>query len=245
MDKTTNDYEKLITEAKAKLTKETNQAIDSVDLPSVILGIKEKRNYTLEQLDDLEIETELLLCGLTNPTDYPKELESRMGIPRTEVDSLINDLNELVFKKIRNYLMTHSTEQETANPITEITNIPNKLNITTIPTNENKKDTEILNNAGIEIMPEEIKAPLINKEKAGGEVLEQRNDMLSKVENPDLIKNQTITKIIPPSISSQKLAGTFSLPKITTDHSLPSLGKTMPTNDAMKMKTDPYREIPE
>ena len=110
MDKTTNDYEKLITEAKAKLTKETNQAIDSVDLPSVILGIKEKRNYTLEQLDDLEIETELLLCGLTNPTDYPKELESRMGIPRTEVDSLINDLNELVFKKIRNYFFAHKSK---------------------------------------------------------------------------------------------------------------------------------------
>ncbi len=75
-----------IDEAKSKLPKETLEAISAIDWQAVIIGLREKKGYSFEQLGDLEIETELLLCGLLSPTDYPKELERRMHISKAQVD---------------------------------------------------------------------------------------------------------------------------------------------------------------
>ncbi len=73
-----------IEQAKARLPKETLEAIESVDWQAIILSLREKKGYNFEQLGDLETETELLLCGLLNPKDYPGELERRMRISKTE-----------------------------------------------------------------------------------------------------------------------------------------------------------------
>lgn len=71
-----------IEQAKAQLPEDTQNAISAVDWKAVILGMRGKRGYSFEQLGDLEIETELLLCGLLNPENYSKELEKECGSPR-------------------------------------------------------------------------------------------------------------------------------------------------------------------
>jgi hypothetical protein len=94
-----------IEKAKVELSEESRRAIDAVDWKTIILGMRAEKGYSYTQLENLELETELLLCGLINPEDYPKELEKRMNIPRPQVDVLVNEMNEKVFKKIREELV--------------------------------------------------------------------------------------------------------------------------------------------
>ncbi|MFH1201102.1 MAG: hypothetical protein V1484_02110 [bacterium] len=94
-----------IEQAKAQLPEDTQNAISAVDWKAVILGMRGKRGYSFEQLGDLEIETELLLCGLLNPENYSKELEKRMRLSKTEVNDLVKEMNSLVFTKIKENLI--------------------------------------------------------------------------------------------------------------------------------------------
>lgn len=94
-----------IDKARESLPEETRQAIDAVDWKAAILSMRAEKGYSYTQLEDLEIETELLLCGLLSPEQYPKELEKRMGIPRPQVDVLVNEMNDRVFKRIREELV--------------------------------------------------------------------------------------------------------------------------------------------
>ncbi len=189
-----------IEKAKAALPAETQAAINAVNWRDVVLGMKTKKGYSLEQLEDLELETELLLCGLASPDNYPKELETKMKIPMAKVDELVNEMNELVFKKIREELV------KTMERTKVFENKPEEI----------KKDKEILKGVGIEIT---TPSPLLNKE---GEVTESRNDMLAKIEKPEIIN---------------KLSASFQMPIVKTEYTLGSLSK----QNTPVLKADPYR----
>src|SRR3989338_4771438 len=111
-DNTIDLLEIKIEKAKRELPLETVNAINAVDWKAVILGLREKKGYTFEQLGDLELETELALCGLTAPENYPRELENRMGISRGVADELTNEMNNLVFKKIREELIKNTERKK-------------------------------------------------------------------------------------------------------------------------------------
>lgn len=226
-----------IEKAKAELPQETLSAIDAVDWKQTILGIRERKGYTFEQLGDLEIETELLLCGLLNPADYPKELETRMGLPRTHVDSLVAEMNELVFKKIKEELI--KITQAAAEDVEKHTiDIPRPINsegikkvepnhvVENIPEKKEGGENDILKQAGIEIMPPEL--------ASGKAVLSGQ------------------------SLSTAKLNDSFKIPKAETEYTLtnmsknsessPSAEKTPPAHTAVPKpptsqapKIDPYR----
>ena len=92
----------MITKAKENLSENTKAAINAVSWKLILGGINKK--YTPDQLYNLETETELLLCGLITPENYQKELESRMQLHKTDVISLINEIDKLIFKKIQQEL---------------------------------------------------------------------------------------------------------------------------------------------
>lgn len=102
-----------IEKAKAELPEDTQNAINAVDWKAVIFGLREKKGYSFEQLGDLEIETELLLCGLLGPENYSKELEKRMRLSKAEVNDLIKEMNDLVFKKIKENLIKITERKKT------------------------------------------------------------------------------------------------------------------------------------
>ncbi|MFA6274304.1 MAG: hypothetical protein WC662_04030 [Candidatus Paceibacterota bacterium] len=218
-----------IERAKANLPKETLAAIDSVDWKNIILGLKDTKGYSYEQLWDLEIETELMLYGLTDPKNYPKELATRMNLPRVQVDLLINELNESIFKKIRDYLINNGEikKEEKYNP-----SQPPLI----------KGDLEDFDKAGINIIKKiEPKIP--------ENLTESRDSMLAKVENPENINKEKIQ-----SISSQKLSSSFQIPTIKTEYSLTNLSKQATSPDPKLNSTntqtpkptiDPYRLTPE
>jgi hypothetical protein len=219
-----------IDRARESLPKETVKAIDSVDWRAVILGMREKKGYSYEQLEDLELETELLLCGLLNPADYPKELEERLKLPKPQIDLLVNEMNEFVFKKIKDELIKTSERREIFVKTPTVENIEVPIVDTLRKDIEKEKIPPALNNkTDLEVMPIEI--PPTNTSKTSGEE-----------------KGKGSVETIEKSISNQKLSGSFQIPTTKTEYSLPSLGKdkTNPMSSRIiPSKEDPYREMPE
>lgn len=94
-----------IEKAKDKLPGTTKVAIGSLDWQKAIDGIKEKKGYNEEQIDALKLETELLLAGLLNPDNYITELVTRMKITKPQAETLVAEINSLVFEKIKDELI--------------------------------------------------------------------------------------------------------------------------------------------
>jgi hypothetical protein len=63
-----------------------------------------EKKYSQEQLEVLEMETELLLCGISDTESYPKELGEGMHLSKEEVSLLITEINKLIFQKIKDDL---------------------------------------------------------------------------------------------------------------------------------------------
>ena len=208
-----------IDQAKAKLSEDTLEAIAAVPWQAEILKMRETKGYSFEQLNDLEIETELLLCGLVAPADYPKELENRMKINKAQANELVLEMNTLVFSKIKEELIKRTERKTTA----------------TSKNSEEKNDAQVLNTAGIEIVPEKLELGTAEQST------ESREEVLKKVEKPE-------PTTVPP-ILAQKLSGSFQIPSVKTEHFLENITKTPPPTPASpkveKPLIDPYRELPE
>ncbi len=186
-----------IERARDALPKETRHAIDSVDWRAVILSFREKKGYSFEQLEDLELETELLLCGLLNPVDFPKELEERLKMPKPQVDLLVSEMNELVFKKIKDELVRNTERQEIF--IKREAPLPNPL-----PSGEEKGGGSIPPIHTILEQTPEISAPA--------------NQTINKDESKVLEKAGI-------DITGQKLSGSFQMPTRKTEYALPTFSK--------------------
>lgn len=225
-----------IEEAKRKLPLETINAINAVDWKAAILGLRTKKGYTFEQLGDLELETELLLAGLTNTANYPKELEKRMEISKSAVDELVKEMNNLVFKKIREELIKNTERKKAFQK-----DIPSLLD-----KEEGANNAQVLKSAGIEIIENKETLPVLEKLEltTTEKPVENREDILQKIEKPELI---TTKEEVHP-ILMQKLSGSFQIPTIKTDHTLQNLSSgdkesIITTKNAPNAvpKVDPYR----
>ncbi|MFA6257133.1 MAG: hypothetical protein WCT29_02865 [Candidatus Paceibacterota bacterium] len=219
-----------IDEARKKLPEITRQAIDAVDVKEVIWEIHKENKYDLTQLGDLELETTLLLCGLIEPDDYPKDIQERLGISENEAGDLVKLMNEKVFKKIRNKLIENtkqkpdSREKAPAVPASEISN-------------------QELKKAGIEVMPSASPVPS-NEVKP-----ETREEILKRLEQPEIAAPAGGSH----PILAEKLSGPMQIPSSATVHSLDNLTKPAATPAATSTKApapqkydvDPYRELPE
>jgi hypothetical protein len=284
-----------IDRAREALPRATRNAIDSVKWRDVILGMREKKGYSFEQLEDLELETELLLCGLLEPVDYPKRLEEEMKIPRAQVDLLVAEMNQFVFEKIKNELIKNTEREEVfkrkeepTNEQLRITNLNTKNSpLPNLPLNKGEekggglvsnvveidkhivspniiraeitkpipnipiamvegKGEKLSNETTLEIMPKEINAPTIVKIEPK---IEEKKES-TFVNNIPIINalNKTIDEKPTESIFSQKLSGSFQMPTIKTEYSLPSVGKdktNINSQSKIRNSTDPYREIPD
>lgn len=153
MDETTDLLKIKIEKTKRELPLETVNAIDAVDWKTTILGLRSKYGYTFEQLGDLELETELLLAGLVSAEEYPKELENRMRISKSAVNDLVKEMNNLVFQKIQEELIKN-IERKKVFQVSVKSENPPQLSAT--PQEGNKTDTEVLNSAGIKIIPGQL-----------------------------------------------------------------------------------------
>ncbi len=244
-----------IERAKEQLPAETLNAIAAVDWRAAIMSIREKKGYNFEQLGALELETELLLCGLVSSNDYPKEIQRRMDISRAETDEIVNEMNMLVFKKIKEEIIKNAErkkifrENKMEQKSLEVEKIPPAPAKTIEP-----KDTAILNRAGIDV----VKSEMIPTEK----IVEDRNTILNKIENPNRAGSSVVEPMrgeagtpVMSNISSmlqQKIISSVQVPIIKTEHTLENIKKeSLPVVETPEItsgyasKKDPYRLSPD
>src|SRR3989344_1833279 len=224
-----------IEKAKRELPEETQNAIAAVDWRATILNLRAGKGYNFEQLGELELETELLLCGLLTPDEYPKELAKRMNISKMEVDEIVNKMNESVFAKIRVELIKNTERKKIFTKNRVITKTLDKVKPIEPPRVVTLKD--------ITTPPR----PLITKDEANKlPVLD-----LPAVPSAQLMQagKLEIKGDVKP-IFEQKLSSSFQIPTIKTDHSLNNISKlpisaSGTASAAYPPKADPYRLPPE
>lgn len=221
-----------IENAKAKLPVETSNAIAAVDWRAAVMELRTKKGYNFEQLGDLELETELLLCGLITPAEYPKELQTRMRISKAETDELVDEMNRQVFAKIKAELIKNAERKKIFQNKNDSVEIPKPINVPTQNIGINKTDATVLQSAGIQLVKPEMNTPIPapNTSSAVDVGGESREDLLKKVENPT------------PSILKEKIFGSVQTPIVKTEHTLDNI--SAPAKTPLP-KVDPYREIPE
>ncbi len=220
-----------IDKARDVLPEESRRAIDAIDWKTVILAMRAEKGYSYTQLEDLETETELLLCGLINPEDYPKELEKRMGIPKPQVDVLVNEMNEKIFKKIREELVKNIErkkvpEKSSDNSDVLNENIESREEMLKKIENPPASNTYSIAKAGRELTAEN-ELPAGDLEEQKGEPLE--NSPRVPLGNP----------------LAQKLSGSFKIPAVETNHTLTNMTNLQQKEKTNPPKIDPYREIPQ
>lgn len=212
-----------IENARKELSEESRRAIDTIDWRKVVLEIKTKMSLTIEQTEDLELETELMLCGILPPEEYEKEIRERVNLSPRETSEIIQELNERVFERIR-------VEFDKLSKLKSITE--NKKVSDIMDAGIKKETEEVLGNAGLNLIKEE------NKTKIETTQTEERVDMLQKIERPELIAG-----VIPAS-PIDKLSQNFALAPKKTEYSLDNMTKQKNTFEPLKAATpkiDPYR----
>jgi hypothetical protein len=229
------------------LPEDLRWAIMAANVDEKITQIGKDNNLTVEQMGQLSLETHMVMFGFTHPDKFEASVKASLQLPDEKNKTIVNKINETILKDIREKLMSLYGKQE------------------------EKNNDEILNKAGIEINKEE---PISTSDglATGAGKADNRDEMIKKVEDPELIAKEIQNKKIMQSISAQKLSGSFQIPNTKTEYSLnnmsksaktpegpkdtgvkvplgatikPTSGATASTSPSFSVKVDPYREMPE
>ncbi len=94
------------------LPTELQQVILSSDYQMKLFEIAKKHKLTYEKLGQLELETTMVILGMTPPDEYKAEVAEQMQIAGADLDNVVMEINDQVFQPIRDKLMGIYTEDE-------------------------------------------------------------------------------------------------------------------------------------
>lgn len=94
------------------LPEELQQAIMSNEYQMKLYDIAKKYKLTYEQLGKLEMETTLVLLGMTHPDEYGMEIQRAIKTTPEILQNVIKEVGEQVFVPIRTTLMKLYTEDD-------------------------------------------------------------------------------------------------------------------------------------
>ncbi len=152
------------------------EALKAFDWATELVGIGKNYGLHIDELEDLQIETMLLLVGLTSPDNYEKELIERLAIPPSEAEKIIEQINERIFTPIHEYIVnggnkptTPATIMESAGlQITDDTPVPTTASPASLvrvggehPTGQSlpeSKPTPVTPSSPLQFHPSEIKS---------------------------------------------------------------------------------------
>jgi len=198
------------------LPEDLRWAIMAANADDKIIQIGQENGLNVEQMGQLSLETHMVMFGFTHPDKFEESVKASMQLPDEKNKKIINEINEKILKDIREKLMSLYQKEG------------------------KRKEEEIMSGAGIEIT---TPSPLLEKEGGqvsppygGGDVRggDSREDMIKKVEEPELIAKEIENEKMLRSISAQKLSGSFQMPNTKTDYSLNNMSKTSKTPEIKK-----------
>lgn len=244
------------------LPDDLKKLMTSDDYQKSLFEVAKANKLTFEELSTLEIDTSMVILGMTPPNEYRDELKKDLKLEDTAVDSLVAMLNEKIFNPIRASLeRVYSAKRDPADflPDPEETEpaqtpstpaVQNITGITPKPVTPPVSTPTPVAPAPIAPKP----APVLSTqeksmlEKTGVVISEtpapvkdaplgSRTDILQGIENP--------TKTAPTNLVADKLkaAAPVMAPTKTTDYTIakPSTPTTQAT-PPVKSSVDPYRE---
>lgn len=253
-----NDDQKDFKDYVETLPPEIKQAIYSIDYPQKLQEIVKNNKLMIDQAGKLEAETTLVMAGLEPMDSYVRNLQTNVGLSSIQASVVAHDVNETIFKGIRDALKKINDEiAEEEKIISEKVETPTKeeivsgiekpstinepmISITSLPSNSNIKP-EIhpeMAKEGIEIRVNKLPevAPKVNPPTITSSPL--------KAQEPIHINISPVTNIV-----EAKLTTPVAVPKenilVTDNTKLPE--KSQPVVSQTKTDKpagDPYRELP-
>jgi hypothetical protein len=229
------DIDQVIKERLQILPPDIKKAINELDWGKTVLPIGKKNGLSIEQMGDLQQQTVFVLIGLLHPNEYFDAIKNTLGIDAVKTTTLVADMNEAVFKTIKQKLIDFYDEETRA-------------------TTAGEPQTDPLKSAGLEIIPdsspieEETESQIqggdyeksmlqksgVNIEDAtpvvDAVVKEERGDLLNTLENPPKTALTGFSKFV-----ETQRTQPITAPVQKTSYTEP---KTTPPQP----QKDPYRE---
>jgi hypothetical protein len=206
-----------IIDAYNKLPNDIQEAIKSVGFGHSVQEIGKKYKLHIDQLGELEDETTLVMLGVVHPMDFLSDIKFRLEIDDKKTNDIVHDINEQIFKPIKNSLMgIHKINEN----YSQNNNIEGKI--------AEQIDDEILNKE--DILKEVESEPKVKND------LDKQNDIKKTESEPTVgLPNQPGQK----NIVEDKLNQPFKIPIEKTEH---KAVETPSATNAGYKDIHPYRE---
>lgn len=238
-NETTQD---IIKKRVAELPSYIREGLSKIAWDKEIIEIGKKHGLHVDEMGTLQTETVMVLVGLVHPDDYAKNLREELHLPRITVDLIVEDVNQKIFKNIRQSLIDFlSNEQaeedkpkvpENIFQKTGIELSPEKAPITKQPDPTSQAvdqgDRSVLEHSGI-MVDEDI--PDMDADLAI-----DRKDLLSNLENPPKSPSSQFSHVIRSKLSD----AVISPPEKTKYEDIKPLPAT--PQPPKRELVDPYRE---
>ena len=101
----TDKLKQIIKEEVAKLPKETQDAINAFDWASVVENIGKKYLLDESEINDLQVETLLILVGLEDGSYFAQNIENNVITTKDESEKIAEEVGQKVFTPIYNSVM--------------------------------------------------------------------------------------------------------------------------------------------
>lgn len=96
-----------------KLPQDMQDAIFSSEVAEILLSLGKKYGLSLDKVGELSDETENIILGLSHPRDFIPALEKSLGVNREIARQIAQEVNTLVFSRIRESLKKlHNIQDE-------------------------------------------------------------------------------------------------------------------------------------
>jgi hypothetical protein len=153
----------------ALLPEELQKVITSSDYQMKLFDLAKKYKMTYERLGTLELETTLVLLGMTHPKDFPQEMKNLLRLPETDFNNLMTEIQVQVFDPIKKALQTVYPDDE------------NESGTTSLPPKVDTTQKSVMEKAGINIGGRETITATPDDTSASKY---SQNDLLKSIENP-------------------------------------------------------------
>lgn len=144
------------------LPEDLQWAIMGANVDDNVINIGQTEKLNVEQMDILALEIHKVMLGFTHPDKFEETLKSSLKFDDGKTRSIVNAVNEKILKGIREKMMAGYKD------------------VSKTEETEEKKDAQILNSAGIEIVPEKLE--LNTPKEEGHQILAQKLSGFSKNE---------------------------------------------------------------
>ncbi len=182
------------------LPEDVKDAIFSVNTAKIINEIGKKYGLHIDQMGDLGTATGDILLGITRPTDFVDNLQTKLKIERVRASEVAAEINEKIFSKVRDSLRALRGDESAGKEV---------------PNNAEKNE-----NAQYTPRKEDILEAIQRPEMYSRPQTPEIRSPIDKAPTPTLEVEPLIPqKPKPTDLLSQKLSGPISIPKSETNKS--------------------------